>query len=298
MAKKDSSKVFRTAFNKMLELYLEPEAIFVDDIAKQTGVSGTTIYAFKKGDTNLQVNKLEKILLSEIISEEALTFFIQEVGTLLKCYRNHSYSNEGNVKNNAEIEDAILDGSQDRKKNLLNFDRIVTPENFRRDNERKERIGHEGEKCVNVYLQDLKDEGKIDNFKWVSKQHVKSPCDFLVSIDGNYKNYIDVKSTSEGFGNKIYISQSELELMSSETGKYDIYRIFHIDENNRTAKLRIAEDVRSFAQGIIEVFKGLPEGVWADGICVDLSKSVSGLDFKSEREIQLPDEPEEESEDI
>jgi hypothetical protein len=58
----------------------------------------------------------------------------------------------------------------------------------------------------------------------------------------------------------------------------------------------MAEDVRSFAQGIIEVFKGLPQGVCADGISVDPSKS--GLNFQSEIEIQLPDEAEEEPEDL
>jgi hypothetical protein len=40
----------------------------------------------------------------------------------------------------------------------------------------------------------------------------------------------------------------------------------------------------------------LPEGVSVDGISFDLSKS--GLKFQPEIEIKLPDEPEEESEDI
>ena len=84
--------------------------------------------------------------------------------------------------------------------------------------------------------------------------------------------------------------------MSSHTERYGIYRIVNIDENDRTAKLRIAEEVRSFAKGRIEVLKGLPEGFCADAISVDPSKS--GLNFQPEIEIQLPDEPEEELEDI
>lgn len=110
------------------------------------------------------------------------------------------------------------------------------------------------------------------------------------------KIFLDVKSTAGALERKIHISLSELELMSSDKQRYDLYRIFDIDENNRTAKLRIAEDVSSFAKGIIEVFNGLPEGVCADGISVDPSKS--GLNFQPEIEMQLPDEPEEESEDI
>ncbi len=160
-------------------------------------------------------------------------------------------------------------------------------------------IGHEGEEFVNTYLQKLNNEAKIASFDWVSKQNVISPYDFLVSQDDDSKEFIDVKSTSREFERKIHISLSELELMSSDTGKYSIYRIFNIDKNNRTAKLRIAEELRSFAQGIIEVFNSLPEGVGADAISVYPSKS--GLNFQPEIEIQLPDEPEEEleeSEDI
>lgn len=294
MAKKDSSKIFRLAFNKMLELYLRPEGIYIEDIAKQAGVSVTTMYEFKNGNTNLQVNNLENILLSDILPEGALNFFVEEVGSLLKRYKNQSYDEE-NVKENAELEDAVLGGSKGRK-NLLKSGRIVNPENFQRNKEIMDRIGHEGEECVNAYLQKLKNEGKIVNFEWVSKQNVISPYDFLVSHDDDSKEFIDVKSTSREFEPKIHISLSELELMSSDTEKYSIYRIFNIDENNRTAKLRIAEEVRSFAKRIIEVFNSLPEGVCADGISVVPSKSE--LKFQPEVEIQLPDEPEEESEDI
>jgi len=74
--------------------------------------------------------------------------------------------------------------------------------------------------------------------------------DEALDLYRNSKKNIDVKSTSGEFERKIHISLSELELMSSDTERYDIYRIFNIDENNRTAKLRIAEEVRSFAKGI------------------------------------------------
>jgi hypothetical protein len=242
-----------------------------------------------------QISTLEKILLNDAVSDEALSFFIEEFIKLLKYHRSYSYEDEKTVYENAYLEDAVLGGSQGRK-NLSNFSRTVTPENFQRNKKIMENIGHEGEKCVNAYLQGLKNEGKIDNFDWVSKQNAISPYDFWVSPNGDSRNFIDVKSTSGEFERKIHISLSELEVMSSDTEKYSIYRIFDIDENKRNAKLRIAEELRSFAQGIIEVFKGLPEGVCANGISVDPSNS--GLNFQPEIEIQLPDESEEESEDI
>jgi hypothetical protein len=149
---------------------------------------------------------------------------------------------------------------------------------------------------LNAYLLDEQDKGNIHSFEWVSKKNAISPYDFWVSYEGDSKILIDVKSTPGEFKRKIHISLAELELMSSNNQKYEIYRLFDINEDSKTAKLRITKDVRDFAQGIIEVFKGLPEGVCADGISVEPLKS--GLNFQPEIEMQLPDEPEEESEDI
>lgn len=301
MPKKNSSKVFREAFDQMFEGYLKPEGITAKHIANKTGVGNTTISDFRLMNTNLSVYNLEKILLDKIITDEALEFFIREVTTLLNKYRNHPSDydeDEETIDENADLEDVVLGGSQGSK-NLRKSGRTVTPEKFQQNKEIMERIGHEGEKCVNAYLQKLKNEGKIGSFEWISKQNAISPYDFLISLDGDTKIFLDVKSTAGEFERQIHISRSELELMSSDRERYDIYRIFDIDKNTRTAKLKIAEDVRSFAQGIIEVFNGLPQGVCADGISVDPSKS--GLNFQHEIEIQLPDEPDEEleeSEDI
>ncbi len=289
MPKQDSSKVFRIAFEQMLN-YLKSQNINANDIEEETGVSASSISEFKSEKHIMGLSNLEKILLNDIVSDEALDFFIEKFKRLLKYHRNYSYEDEEMVHKSADLEDFILGGSQGRKK-LSKRGRIITLANFKRERERMESIGYKGEKCVDAYLKGLKNEGKIADFDWVSKQNVSSPYDFWIIHDGNLKNYIDVKSTSGEFKRKIHISLIELELMISDTQRYDIYRIFNIDENNRTAKLRIAEDVRSFAQGIIEVFKGLPEGVCADGISVDPSKS--GLNFQPEIKIQLADEPEE-----
>jgi hypothetical protein len=300
---KDSPKIFLRALKKMLEekmsgirTYHEFGTIVEQNSKKGIGKAHkNTVNEFLKKGNDVQISTLEKILLNNAVSDEALDFFIEEFKKLLKYHRVYSYEEEETIHKSAELENFILGGSQGRK-NLSKRGRIITPANFKRERKIMESIGYKGEKCVDAYLQGLKNEGKIADFDWVSKQNVISPYDFWIIPDGNLKIYVDVKSTSGEFERKIHISLSELELMSSETERYDIYRIFDIDENNRTAKLRIAEDVMSFAQGIIEVFKGLPEGVCADGISVDPSKS--GLNFQAEVEIQLPDEPEEESEDI
>jgi len=118
-----------------------------------------------------------------------------------------------------------------------------------------ELYGRRGEEFVKAYLVDKQDKGKIHSFEWVSNQEAVSPYDFWLSIDGTSKILIDVKSTPGEFERNIHISFGELQRMSSGAERYDIYRIYEIDENVGTAKLRIAEDVRSFAKGIIEVFE-------------------------------------------
>lgn len=302
---KEPPKIFLRAFKKMLKEKMPgiPNHEF-GTIIERNSKKGTdkvhknTVNEFLDKETDARISTLEKNLLNDTLSDETLDFFIEEFKKLLNHHRNHPYDydlDEETVDDNAELEDAVLGGSQGRNK-LSKLGRIVTPDKFRRNQKIMESIGYKGEKCVNFYLQGLKNEGKIDSFEWVSKQNVISPYDFWVSHDGDSKDFIDVKSTSGEFERKIHISLSELELMSSDTQRYRIYRIFNIDENNRTAKLRIAEGVRSFAKGIIEVFNGLPEGVCANGISVEPSKS--GLNFQPEIEIQLPDEPEEESSGI
>ncbi len=294
---KNSPKIFLRAFQKMLETKEPGISIgeFGTRIERNSKnetdvVHKNTVYEFLTKEKDPRISTLEKILLNDAVSDEALNFFIEEFIKLLKDHRNYSYEDEETVYKNAYLEDAVLGGSQGTKHLSKS-----TPEKFQRNKEIMENIGREGEKCINGYLQGLKNQGKIDSFEWVSKKNAISPYDFWVRHDGGSKNFIDVKSTSGEFERKIHISVSELELMSSEE-KYDIYRIFDIDESKRSAKLRIAKEVRSFAKGIIEVFNGLPEGVCADGISLDPSKS--GLNFQHEIEIQLPDEPEEESEDI
>ena len=294
---KDLPKIFLKALKQMLnekmpEISNHGFGIIIEQNSKEgRRIDTNTINEFLSNETDSQISTLEKILLNDTVSDEALDVFMEKLKNLLKVYRKDQETVDGN----ADLEDAILGGSQGRAK-LSKSGRIITPENFRRNKERMDEIGYEGEECMNAYLQKLKDEGKIGSFEWVSKQNATSPYDFSLSLEGDTKIFLDVKSTSGEFKRQIHISRSELELMSSDTERYDIYRIFYIDKNTRTAKLKIAEDVKSFAQGIIDVFKGLPQGVCADGISVDPSNS--GLNFQPEIEMQLPDEPEEESEDI
>ncbi len=76
--------------------------------------------------------------------------------------------------------------------------------------------------------------------------------------------------------------------MSGDTKNYHIYRIFKIDEECHTAKLRIVEDVSIFAKEVLKVFRNLePLKAEADSISI----LPSNLSFQEGiKEIELLDD--------
>ena len=170
------------------------------------------------------------------------------------------------------------------------FKRKTSHDELQEKKEKADQIGIKGEASVNAYLGNLKKNGHIDSFKWVAAENATSDHDFWVSIDGKQKNLIDVKSTAGNFDNVIHISLPELRQMAYGKERYDIYRVFEINESNKTVKLRILEGVKDFAKNILTVFEGLPSGVLADSVSV----YPSTLNFQPEiKKIQIPDELEE-----
>ncbi|MBD1809903.1 HNH endonuclease [Microcoleus sp. FACHB-SPT15] len=129
MPEQDSSKVFRVAFDQMLD-YLKLQGIHAKDIKDSTGVSDSSISEFRKGEHIMGIHNLEKILLDDIVSDEALNKFIEEVKRLLKCYRNHQEEDE---------EEPIGDENSDLEENPL-LGNIKTSEGLRQGSYR---IGQE-----------------------------------------------------------------------------------------------------------------------------------------------------------
>ena len=53
--------------------------------------------------------------------------------------------------------------------------------------------------------------------------------------------YIEVKTTSGGFGTKFYVTKTELSRSIIEGDKYRLYRVYNFDSNNRIGKIAIIE---------------------------------------------------------
>lgn len=183
-----------------------------------------------------------------------------------------------------DLEDIALNGYLGTENFTSKYpDRKISPQELQEIKNTAFEIGITGEEYINIYLKSLREKGEIRDFKWISKENAGSPYDFyIVTLDGE-KTLIDVKSTQGNFNNLIHISYGELKRIVLGPERYDIYRVYKLSESS--AKLKIASSIlmKSFASGIFEIFKELPNGVIPEGISV----ATSLLYFGQEREIEI-----------
>jgi hypothetical protein len=158
--------------------------------------------------------------------------------------------------------------------------RIISREILERARHNADRIGQRGEQFVHHHVTILKNRGDVEDFEWVSHENAGSAFDFWIRRYGK-RVLLDAKSTESTFANKIHVSLGELRQMSNGLVRYDIYRVFEMNE--ATAKLRVAEDVRDWALSVIDILDGLPEGITVDSISVP----PSSLPFGPTIEVHL-----------
>lgn len=186
------------------------------------------------------------------------------------------------------LEDALEDAAQNGISGIQRLTRVsrrrINSEALQQARENADRIGRIGEEMVNGYLTQLKQNGQIDDFQWVSDDNAISPFDFEVRTP-NGSILIDAKSTESRFDNQIHISYNEL-LQMREANAYDLYRVYEI--NGRRAKLRIARNMKSFAESILNILGQLPNGVRSDSISVD----PNTLNFESPVDLEISNDEE------
>ncbi len=184
----------------------------------------------------------------------------------------------GSPKLDPDIEDIALNGYQGG----ANFSQRYPNKKLSQDELQQikiaaSEIGIAGEEYINFYLDRLLKKGEIKSFQWVSKENAISQYDFCI-LNGGQKTLIDVKSTQGCFDNLIHISYGELKRMAFGQEKYDIYRVYGL--NDGIAKLKISESLKSFASDIFEIFKGLPDGIIPEGISVPTSLLIFGPEIE------------------
>lgn len=164
--------------------------------------------------------------------------------------------------------------------------RATTQEELNRARATANRVGRFGEELTNSYLSQLKNVGEIDEFEWVSNENVVAPYDFKIESSSNDIVLIDVKSTLGGFGNRIHLSLGELVQVSQGPENYRIYRLYEVNEDDGSGQLCISEDLRGFANNIIQYNNTLPAGVRPDSFSID----PSIIAFDEPVQIRLEDE--------
>jgi hypothetical protein len=190
------------------------------------------------------------------------------------------------------LEDVVQGGSRGAERLLRRRSgNRLSREQLLQAKEKFDEIGRRGEECVSLYLRKLADEGRIYGFEWVSDENAISPFDFRIQPEENEVStrvLVDVKSTSGPFDRTIHISLNELRVMAGAPERYDLYRVFEITDD--TAQLRIASDMKAFAQQVLDVLDNLPFGALADGI----SLNPAELPFEEAITIELNEDSDDE----
>lgn len=128
-----------------------------------------------------------------------------------------------------------------------------------------ELIGRRGEELVDAWLSEQVEAGTIDSFCWTSDQDALAPWDFLIR-NNERSIYVDVKTTTGAFEQRLHVSLNELRAMAS-VDDYRIYRVHNISENR--ASLRVLRNLKPFANTVLQTLDGLPDTAQVPSVICD-----------------------------
>lgn len=182
------------------------------------------------------------------------------------------------------IEDVALGGNEGASRLLRGPSRrVISKDQLNRAKRNADDTGRRGEELVNSWFEALANNGEIKSHQWTADINAISPFDFEYTDQSGNKILLDVKSTGGDFERTIHISLNELLQMADPSIRYDLYRIYDLNESS--AKLRIAEDIGNFAREVITALGTLPNGVIADGVSV----KPTTLNFGNQIIVEFPD---------
>lgn len=132
---------------------------------------------------------------------------------------------------------------------------------------RAEAVGREGEVLLNDVMKGWTDRGRLQEANWIAEANAVNPWDFEVRLPSGELVRIEVKTTSGPFERAFHISQAEIECAADPAApRTDLYRIFDLKDG--VAQVRVIQDIRAFAAGILAVTNALGTGIEPDGFTV------------------------------
>jgi hypothetical protein len=186
----------------------------------------------------------------------------------------------------AAIEDAALGGIEGTKRLAARTTgRKLTRAELERARQRADDIGRMGEELMDCYFTQQVASGDIAEYQWVASENAISPFDFRIGATNATGVKIEVKSTTGDFNQVLHISVAQLYEMRDSTERYDLYRVYAMDEQQ--GLFRIKEDMREFGRSVLNAFESLPAGISVDGISV----KPDTIGFAPEKKIELKEPP-------
>ncbi len=184
----------------------------------------------------------------------------------------------------AAIEDASQGGLEGTSRLLgRNTGRRITRSELERARQRADDVGLAGEELMDAYFESRHSSKDVESHVWVADENAIAAFDFTVKLHGQPNSKVEVKSTSGKFTQILHLSVSQLIEIRDSADPYHIYRVYELDD--RYAKLRIATDVRAFAEQVLDRFSQLPQGVTVDSISI----RPETLPFGTEMIVDVPD---------
>jgi hypothetical protein len=185
----------------------------------------------------------------------------------------------------SDLEEAALGSASGMKRLQRRRGRPITAQDLARARANAERVGREGEALAFVHLDLQRKAGRLREVVWTSQANAQAPWDFEVTTAAGETIRIDAKSTEGSFGQRIHISAGELDTAAHDGVRYDIMRLYDMDQDR--ARVRVAADIGVFARRVVDGLS-LPPGVEPDGFSIDPTQIPS---WTAEETVERPDEP-------
>lgn len=128
--------------------------------------------------------------------------------------------------------------------------------------EKFERVGKEGEKLIFNYLKKLQNKNIIKSFYWENEiEESYKPYDFKYETMDSEIFYLDVKTTSYDFEQKIIFSGQEILFGAKEQDNYEIFRVYsrmgkkclRICKNSKSLLSKISVKINKFQKDISDL---------------------------------------------
>lgn len=145
--------------------------------------------------------------------------------------------------------------------------------------------GRAGAGLVSAHLFEQREAGNIADWLWDANENAISAFDFSFEENGGQKVKVEVKSTKGEFNNRIHISTAELLEAENSDARYDLYRVYDMEEDG--AKLKISENMGPFAKMLLDTIN-LPDGITCDSF--SFKPDSQGLNWSDDISISAIDD--------